>query len=168
MLSGRKAGRHTISVSNMLSSLKRKTMKISFSKDKIKTRSSIFLNLTEAISKRKLSKLSYRVDWQRPPPYVSIFSAAPWCPNCSDYITRPVLAYLLPQCTAPTMQFSSHNESGAGRVDHKPLDPSPRLRHTTHPYLAPLLHHTTIPHHTMHSYLAPISHTMPYLYQAPI
>lgn len=144
----------------MLSSLKRKTMKISFSKDKIKTRSSIFLNLTEAISKRKLS---YRVDWQRPPPYVSIFSAAPWCPNCSDYITRPVLAYLLPQCTAPTMQFSSHNESGAGRVDHKPLDPSPRLRHTTHPYLAPIPHQT-MPylHHTTHHITIPHNSPIPH------
>ena len=58
-------------------------------------------------------------------------------------------ALLRPQCSF----HNTWHKSGAGRVDHKPLDPSPRLRHTTHPYLAP-------PYHTRHH--APHTHTTPY------
>ena len=49
------------------------------------------------------------------------------------------------------------------RVDHKPLDPSPRLRHTTHPYLSP---HTHTSHHiTQHTIQhTPITLTQPWFW----
>ena len=45
------------------------------------------------------------------------------------------------------------------RVDHKPLDPSPRLRHTTHPYLSPRTHSTSCTHTSHHITQHTIQHT---------